>query len=118
MARDVAEFCGCWRSECAAEGICPHYAGTLFDSVNLRFRKMDKKRRYRLTKTNLRQEAFMQRGMTVASTKTFGGNPDAPPCIAADPWFVKPWMVEGTSAAAIAPAIEKGQPSSTNFKKH
>ena len=92
------------------------HRNTFFDGVNLRFRKMDKKRRYRLTKMNLRQEAFMQRGMTVVSTKTLGGNPDAPPCIAADPWFVKPWMVEGTSAAAIAPAIEKGQPSSTNFK--
>ena len=61
----------------------------------------------------------MQRGHTITAAMTidFEKRPtDTSPILHAKTWLAQPFIVRGTSAVAIEPAIASGQPRATNFK--
>ena len=84
----------------------------MHDGVNLKFRKISLKRRLRLQRGAVRHEILVQRGMLATSTLEFDGDMDyRRPAINSDPWICMPKMVQGTSAAAVEPAVVAAQPS-------
>ena len=87
----------------------------VFDGVNLRFRRLSRFERFRHSVQGVNHEIFVQRGFNVTSTTSFGTELEAAELVmSAEPWFVRPVVVDGTSAAAIAPAIGAGQPDVFN----
>lgn len=82
----------------------------LFDGVALRFRSRRRRAGYRQCAASVREEVFVQRGFTVVASKLLGKEPRQDPVLVGTPWFVPPYIVTTTSAAAISPAIILGEP--------